>query len=113
MKYGLSHDPRNQYRVTHSGRRCGGRVIRLCRAVFRVGLCEVVQLMLTFIFIICLIAAALLTRVNPALCIPPLVAAYLIARFIDFQKVSDRSFFGILAGVLISLSFFFVIKSWL
>lgn len=39
----VAHDPRPVHRVTHSGRRSGGRVVGLCRAVFRMGLCEVVM----------------------------------------------------------------------
>lgn len=69
--------------------------------------------MLTFIFISCLVAAALLTRIHPTLCIPPLVIAYLIARFTNFNKVSDRECMGMIAFILLAATAFFAARSWL
>lgn len=68
--------------------------------------------MLTFIFISCLVAAALLTRIHPGLCIPPLVIAYLIAKFTDFKRVSDRECMGMIVFILIAAAAFFAARSW-
>lgn len=69
--------------------------------------------MITFIFIMLLVCAALLTRVSPALSVVPVVGCYLIASFCDFRKSGDRSFMGILALAIIILSVLFVVRSWL
>ena len=68
--------------------------------------------MLTFLFVLCLIVAALVARIHLGLTIPPLIGAYLIARFTNFTKVSDRECMALIALSLIAAAAFFVIRSW-
>ena len=65
--------------------------------------------MASFLFVLCLVIAGFLVRINFFLIFPPLIVAYLIARFVNFQKVSDRECMGIIAGVLIAIAVF----SWI
>ncbi len=60
--------------------------------------------MLSFLFVLCLIMAGFLVRINFFLAFPPLIVAYLIARFTDFTKVSDRECMGIIALVLFGVA---------
>lgn len=60
--------------------------------------------MLSFLFVLCLIVAGFLVRINFFLIFPPLIMAYLIARFADFRKVSDRECMGIIALVLFGIA---------
>lgn len=62
--------------------------------------------MLSFLFVLCLVIAGFLVRINFFLIFPPLIVAYLIAKFTNFQKVSDRECMGIIACVLIAIAVF-------
>lgn len=63
-----------------------------------------VKIMMSFLFVLCLIIAGLLVRINFFLIFPPLIVAYLIARFTDFTRVSDRECMGIIAVALIAIA---------
>lgn len=69
--------------------------------------------MITFLFIACLIMAALMTRVHLFFCIPFLIAAYLIASKTDFRHSGDRSFWALLIGFVVAWSVTSIILSWI
>lgn len=66
--------------------------------------------MRSFLFVLCLVIAGFLVRINFFLIFPPLIVAYLIARFTDFTKVSDRECMGIIAMVLFAIAVFSFIR---
>ncbi len=60
--------------------------------------------MRSFVFLMCLIVAGFLSRVNFFLIFPPLIVAYLIARFTDFTRVSDRTCMALVACALFGVA---------
>lgn len=60
--------------------------------------------MATFLLVLCLVIAGFLVRLNFFLIFPPLIVAYLIAKFTNFNKVSDRECMAIIVAVLLAIA---------
>ncbi len=69
--------------------------------------------MTSTLFIVCLIVAAVMITIHPALCIPFVIAAYLLAGKGNMHMDSNASIILGIIGILMMLVLFVSIREWL
>ncbi|HDM8429157.1 TPA: hypothetical protein U5E40_004382 [Yersinia enterocolitica] len=65
------------------------------------------------LFIVCLILAAVMITIHPALCIPFVIAAYLLAGKGNMHMDSNTSILLGIIGFIMILVLFVMIRDWL
>lgn len=65
------------------------------------------------LFIVCLILAAVMITIHPALCIPFVIAAYLLAGKGNMHMDSNTSIILGIIGFIMILVLFVMIRDWL
>ncbi|WP_447879256.1 hypothetical protein [Serratia fonticola] len=69
--------------------------------------------MTSTIFVICLILAAVMVLIHPALCIPFIIVAYLLAKKGRMDLDSGTSIALGIVGFIAALTVFVMIRQWL